>query len=69
MRKAWSVITAASYALLPWCQEGPAAVSTTVLALLHANALPPAVKKASIAVRIGVSYTQGQEQHNSRAFS
>lgn len=45
MRKAWSVITAASYALLPWCQEGPAAVSTTVLALLHANALPPAVKK------------------------
>lgn len=45
MRKAWTVITAASYALLPWCKEGPAAVSTTVLSLLHANALPPGVKK------------------------
>lgn len=47
-RKAWTVITAVTYALLPWCKEGPAAVSTTVLSLLHANALPPAVKKASI---------------------
>lgn len=47
MRKAWTVITAASYALLPWCHEGPPAVSTTVLGLLHANALPAAVKKAS----------------------
>ncbi|CAM9154280.1 unnamed protein product [Ectocarpus sp. 12 AP-2014] len=45
MRKAWAVITAATYALLPWCEEGPAAVSTTVLSLLHANALPPGVKK------------------------
>lgn len=48
MRKAWAVITAATYALLPWCKEGPAAVSTTVLSLLHANALPPRVKKASL---------------------
>lgn len=47
MRKAWAVITAATYALLPWCKEGPAAVSTTVLSLLHANALPPGVKKVS----------------------
>lgn len=46
MRKAWAVITAATYALLPWCKEGPAAVSTTVLSLLHANALPASVKKA-----------------------
>eukprot|EP00752_Nemacystus_decipiens_P012372 g10966.t1 len=45
MRKAWAVITAATYALLPVCKEGPAAVSTTVLSLLHANALPPGVKK------------------------
>lgn len=45
MRKAWAVITAATYALLPVCKEGPAAVSTTVLSLLHANALPPRVKK------------------------
>lgn len=49
MRKAWAVITAATYALLPVCKEGPAAVSTTVLSLLHANALPPGVKKVMIA--------------------
>ncbi|CAM9892112.1 unnamed protein product [Pylaiella littoralis] len=45
MRRAWTVITAATYALLPWCNEGPAAISTTVLSLLHANALPAGVKK------------------------
>lgn len=53
MRKAWAVITAATYALLPWCKEGPAAVSTTVLSLLHANALPAGVKKASLVLVVG----------------
>lgn len=48
MRRAWAVITAATYALLPVCKEGPAAVSTTVLSLLHANALPPGVKKVML---------------------
>ncbi|CAM9183845.1 unnamed protein product, partial [Phaeothamnion confervicola] len=45
MRQAWAVLTAASYLALPVAGSKPATFSTTVLALLYGNALPPTAKK------------------------
>jgi putative effector of murein hydrolase LrgA (UPF0299 family) len=54
MRKAWSVITAASFILVPFCGPSPATFSATVLGLLHGNNLPRSVKQASRFYRAGL---------------
>jgi putative effector of murein hydrolase len=44
MKEAWTAITAASFILAPVYGSTPATFSTTVLSLLHGNALPKRIK-------------------------
>ncbi|CAM9444816.1 unnamed protein product [Chrysoparadoxa australica] len=45
LRAAWEVLTALSFAVSPYTGPGPASFSSTVMALMHGNALPAGWKK------------------------